>query len=322
MHPGPMSGWKFENRLFFGLYISISLYIIIFRVILDIITLKSEWTPVEVASVIFMILTTIVAFIIHYENKVRTHRVNRLYSLLFLVFLLHSLGEAGLLIGRESLPGYVLFGSLAFGTYYLTLEHTYPLDKAIFFTFFLGVLFLLIGFGFDSMEEGRLPFELISSDHQFKSLFEEVPELFSGIFFLHSMCLLYRLETRESMVLNISRNGWYLMILGGIFLGTGSSNFQKLEHRDDPTFAIMIGIILCITGILILLGANRYFMKQGSKNPEPHNHGSKNPEPHDHGSQVSEPHDHGSQVSKPHDHGSQVSKPHNHEVHDHEPPDT
>lgn len=242
---------KNQKDIFVLSYLLVSIYIIFFRVLFDIVgSREPEYYPLEIATTIAIILTIILIFLIYYENKQFMEEHDNFYILLIIVFSAYFLAENNWLLGRESPVGTITFGVLVAFVFLIALMKLYRIDKSIFMLFLLGIILLFSGTLVDAMSDEIISVAFSKSD---LLLLEEILEVFASLFFLHSMYLLYLHSTRENRLFQISKNEARLIVICASIMGYGNSFLLEDIGRPIPMYRIIIGIVLYLVGISILI---------------------------------------------------------------------
>lgn len=172
-----------QNKLMYAfiiIYIAVIIYIITFRVILDIITGPSENTPVEITTTIVLVITMIFAFNIFwiFKDKSEKHEnIIWLFALLF--FFIFFCREMNIRYFHWS-PIDVI--GLAF--ILIATHHIWKIDKHTGLLCIIAVVILVVGVGFDNILDMNLISEQVI--RRAVSILEESFELFAALFFLHT----------------------------------------------------------------------------------------------------------------------------------------
>ena len=105
---------RFFNLVFVFIYMLVALYIILFRVIYNIVgPNEPEYYPLEIITTIAVILSIVLSSLIFYENKKQTGEIDKLYLVLFIFFIAYYLAENNWLFGREFFIGTVVYAIIA-----------------------------------------------------------------------------------------------------------------------------------------------------------------------------------------------------------------
>jgi len=249
-----------ECRSFIVLLIAAGIYIIIFRVIFDIVgSNEPEYYPIEIMTTIAVILTTVLAGLIYYEDRKKHNEANPLYMGLVIIFFAFFLAENNWLLGREEFIGTIIYSGVTAIIFLFVLRHLYALERNAFWMFFIGMALLGLSIFIDAVTDHNLP---ISFDHPKRLLFEEIPDLYASLFFLYSIFLLYSKITEKEQHFKIDRSGGTVIALSVIVIGYGNSYLLEDHGESIPAFRIAIGLIFYAVGVLILLVYFKYLVKK------------------------------------------------------------
>jgi len=259
------------NTLFPMLYIAVALYVVRFRMMENIVGgNEPEFYPVEIISTIAVMLTVILAYLVYHEARIRTGEGDRLYLGLVILFLAYYLGENNWLLVRGFLAGTAMLGALALVVFVPTLRRTYGTCRPAFWMFLAGMITIGVGTFFDATfdNESLSAFEIVKKDtFSFsRSLFEEVPELYASLFFLHAMFRFYQHTTRDRCSFVIGRSGGAVLVTGAIIAGIGNSFFLQDEGTTIWS-RVFIGLIIFPVGVSIPLIYFNYFHRNGRNDP-------------------------------------------------------
>jgi hypothetical protein len=217
---------------------------------------EPEYYPLEIITTIAVILSIILSFLIFYENKERNLETYNLYLLLLIFFIAYYLAENNWLYGRESAVGTITYAFFAGAVFLFTMMKTYNINKPIFLIFSCGVIFLAVGTIIDAIIDGYIP---LTFNMRNRILFEEIPEAYASLFFLHSMLLFYFYLTQEKSSFVLDKVGTLIIVFSSIIIGYGNSYFL-LEHGNPLDInRMVVGIILYLFGLLLIIGYFMYF---------------------------------------------------------------
>jgi len=280
------------------LYVSAFLYVLIFRVIYDIVPqhTETEFYPIEIMTTVMVLLSIIISYIIYLENREKcitlqngtsTHesvrKGNRLltqtmmnetepnaegrestYKLdraVIVLFFMYYLAESNWLPGRDYTVGTVMYGIISLVVCKFILESMYSSDRTVFTLFLLGIICIVIGSFFDAMTDGKLPFMLVEGDSVpfSRTLFEEVPELYASILFLHSLFLRYFDITRDHTINPMDIKSASVLITSACFCGIGNSFFLLDRGQAISIIRLAIGLLIISVGVLLPYIYFRYY---------------------------------------------------------------
>jgi hypothetical protein len=250
---------RFFNLVFIFLYILVAVYIILFRVVYNIVgSNEPEYYPLEIISTIAVILSIVISYLIFYENRQKSE-IDKIYLLLFVFFIAYYLAENNWLCGRESVIGTICYAIFASIVFLLMLYRTYDIEKTIFILFLLGTICLAIGTIIDAIIDDVLPLTLNLPN---RILYEEISEVYASLLFLHSILILYFHITQEKCRFMLDDIGTSIIITCSIIIGYGNS-YLLLDHGAPIRIdRLIIGIILCLTGLFMVLGYFIYYRKR------------------------------------------------------------
>ena len=251
---------RLESRLFLIFLIAAAIYIVIFRVMFDIVGANEpEYYPIEVMTTIAVILTTVLAGLIFYEDRKKNNKTDPLYLCLVIIFFAFFLAENNWLLGREYFLGTIIYSGVTAILFLFVLKHLFSIERNAFYMFFLGMILLGLSIFIDAVTDHNLP---ITFDNPKRLLIEEIPDLYASLFFLYSMYLLYSKITEKTRYFHIDRTGGFVVVISAIVLGYG--NTYLLEEHDNPipVIRIMIGLIMYFIGISIPIIYFKYFRRR------------------------------------------------------------
>jgi hypothetical protein len=248
---------RFFNLVFISIYILVALYVILFRVIYNIVgSNEPEYYPLEISTTIAVILSIVLSSLIFYENKKQTGEIDKLYLILFIFFIAYYLAENNWLFGREFFIGTVAYAIIAGIVFLLILARTYNLEKSVFLIFLLGVICLAIGTIIDGIIDDVIPLTLDISN---RTLYEEVPEVYASLFFLHSLLFFYFYTTKEKSWFLLDNVGASIIVICSIIIGYGTSYFLLDHGRPIQLDRLVIGVILYLIGLFLVFGYFVYY---------------------------------------------------------------
>jgi hypothetical protein len=250
---------RFFNLVFISIYIIVAIYIILFRFIYDIVgSDEPEYYPMEIITTITVIISVVISYLIFYENKKQTSEIDKVYLLLFIFYIAYFLAENNWLSGRESGAGTFCYAIFAGIIFLLMLVRTYNLDRSIFILFLMGTISLAIGSIIDAIIDEVIPLTLNLNN---RILYEEIPEVYASLFFLHSILMLYIHITQEKCRFMLDDIGASMIIICSIIIGYGNS-YLLLDHGAPLRIdRLIIGIILYLTGLFLVCGYFIYYLK-------------------------------------------------------------
>jgi hypothetical protein len=139
---------------------------------------------------------------------------------------------------------------------------TYSVDKSIFAIFLLGTICLAIGTIIDAIIDELIPLTLNLTN---RILYEEIPEVYASLFFLHSILILYFHITQEKSRFELDDIGASIIIICSIIIGYGNSYFLLDHGAPIRIERLIIGLVLCLTGLIIVFGYFLYYRKNDKK---------------------------------------------------------
>jgi hypothetical protein len=165
---------------FIIIYIAVIIYVITFRVVLDIITGSSEGTPVEITTAIVVFITILFAFNIFWIFKDKSENHEN-------IIWLFALGFFIIFFSREMNIRYFHWSPIdVIGLVFILIaaHHIRKIDKYTGYLCIIAVLILVAGVGFDAILD-----DIILTDQTIRralSILEESSELIAALFFLHT----------------------------------------------------------------------------------------------------------------------------------------
>jgi hypothetical protein len=246
------------------IYLGAFLYIIIFRVLNEIVgSAEPEYFPIEILTTANVILVMIFIYMIHEEDKLKIGSKNILYLFLILTFLSYYLAENNWLPERSTKLGIVVYGTLIGMVFLLAIKRIYQLDKRACALLILGIGFIVSGTIVDASSDGNLPITLGISRI---GLIEEVLELYASLFFLHCFSLLYFSSKAPQPIMVKRRLDIAVISLGGLFFGYGNSFFICDHGREPAIEQVMTGLSIVAFGLVMvsMILVNRKLQKSNS----------------------------------------------------------
>ena len=285
------------------LYVSAFLYILIFRVIFNIVPphAETEYYPIETMTTMMVLLSIVISYLIFLENRgiritmrnesslnesVRkenrlltqdpisgvdpnaeeseeTYQLDRAIIVLFFMF---YLGENNWLPGREYIVGTVIYGMIGLVVCKYVLESMYSSNRTVFTLFFLGIILMAAGSFFDAMTDGKLPIKLTETNSVpfSRTLLEEVPEFYASILFLHSLFLRYIDTTRDHTHNPIDPTSATVLITSAVFCGFGNSFFLEDHGHTIPLIRLIMGLLIFSVGVFLTYIYFRYYYEPES----------------------------------------------------------
>jgi hypothetical protein len=224
-------------------YSSISIYILVFRVYINIVgSGESEFFPVEILTTASIISAIIFIYQIYKKDILKIGKRNILYPCLLVTFFTYYLAENNWLLGRDDLTGVVAFGVITGLIFIITLINIYKINLKAGIIFGLGIIFLVIGTIVDASVDGFIPLGVGIGQ---AGLVEEVFELYASLFFLHSLVLLYFYSNTQDQLMVQNRRALAKTFMGTLVLSYANS--LLLYDRQDP-----VPIQRILSGLLIV----------------------------------------------------------------------
>ena len=193
------------NHFFIIIYLSLLFYIIIARYILHITTgIPSEETPIEIVTLIIVMITTIIVFTIFL--LVKDENENMIITIWFLTFILFFIflwRELDLYFPVPLQTNILGFFFLLLVTYYIWHIDRFSAKLCIF-----GIIALVIAQVCDNILDFHIMIELARSLHL--SVVEESLELYSSLFFLHAFTILrlnesYKVHKQSNLSIELKK---------------------------------------------------------------------------------------------------------------------
>ncbi|UCE73387.1 MAG: hypothetical protein JSV56_10180 [Methanomassiliicoccales archaeon] len=232
------------------LYLSVLLYVLVFRVLFDIVgSNEPEYFPMEIITTACIICTIIFIYMIYYEEKLNIGRKNILYPLLIVTFCAYYLAENNWLLIRDYLLGTVIFGVVAGMVLLFALLRMFYIDQKVGFVFFLGLSFLMLGTFVDASVDGLIPINLGIA---YTGIIEEVLELFASMLILHSFMLLYFGTKTDVPVMVKNRLDLVKIGSGSLLFGLGNSFLISDIGRIASIQRILFGLLIIAIGSVVL----------------------------------------------------------------------
>ncbi len=224
-------------------------YILVFRIAYDIVgSNEPEFYPIERVSSIALVMVIILSGLIFFEHRERSGKNDWLFIVVAITFCFLFAAENNWLLGRETLPGALIFGIALSLVFFHVLMRFYRNDKLMFGLFFIGVLLLLIGAGFDSLNDELLSIDIMIST---TCLMEEIPELYACLAFLHSIVLLYLHSVNGQPVFPLDNGDRVIIVASAVTISMGSIFLLAVEGEPVPANKLVVGIVILILGMAI-----------------------------------------------------------------------